>query len=224
MYEDNAGKTLIVAQTTKPNSTTDNNRPHTLFDCSSESLHTTKFPVKIRALYCLNASLQNSVMPHQAPSDGSFEIFIRKSENCCNCAKPRAESKKAATMRSFLAFLFVSRRAPRKPDYVLSVFDNKGDGHSSSTPLTRRLKPPTRNHLPGRNQAVAYLVLLPVEIARFTRTESARLCCSDPRLAAGRRYLLRCPAQSGLSSRDKYPKVKPPAIVCCALRERALYA
>jgi hypothetical protein len=26
-------------------------------------------------------------------------------------------------------------------------------------------------------------VLLRVEIARFTRTESARLCCSDPHLA-----------------------------------------
>jgi len=28
-----------------------------------------------------------------------------------------------------------------------------------------------------------YLVLLRAEIARFTRTQSARLCCSDPHLA-----------------------------------------
>jgi hypothetical protein len=31
------------------------------------------------------------------------------------------------------------------------------------------------------------LVLLHVEIARFTRTESARLCCSDPHLAVDSR-------------------------------------
>jgi len=57
---------------------------------------------------------------------------------------------------------------------------------------------------------LAYLVLLRVEIARFTRTESARLCCSDPHLRAHRAnslgwsvercYLLRCPVQSGRSS------------------------
>ena len=55
-------------------------------------------------------------------------------------------------------------------------------------------------------------MLLPVEIARFTRTEPARLCCSDPHLAAGRRYLLRCPAESGLSS----CKTILPAISCPA--------
>jgi hypothetical protein len=32
------------------------------------------------------------------------------------------------------------------------------------------------------------LVLLRVEIARFTRTESARLCCSNPHLAALRPF------------------------------------
>ena len=31
---------------------------------------------------------------------------------------------------------------------------------------------------------MAYLVLLRVEIARFTRIESTRLCCSDPHLIA----------------------------------------
>lgn len=47
---------------------------------------------------------------------------------------------------------------------------------------------------------LAYLVLLRVEIARFTRTEPARLCCSNPHLAVERRYLLRCSVQSGPSS------------------------
>ena len=47
---------------------------------------------------------------------------------------------------------------------------------------------------------LAYLVLLRVEIARFTRTKSARLCCSDPHLTVERCYLLRCPTQSGRSS------------------------
>ena len=47
---------------------------------------------------------------------------------------------------------------------------------------------------------MAYLVLLRVEIARFTRTQSARLCCSDPHLTVERCYLLRCPVQSGRSS------------------------
>lgn len=40
---------------------------------------------------------------------------------------------------------------------------------------------PTRQ-LRGTTSTLAYLVLLRVEIARFTRTESARLCCSDPHL------------------------------------------
>ena len=46
----------------------------------------------------------------------------------------------------------------------------------------------------------AYSVLLRVEIARFTRTQAARLCCSDPHLTVERCYLLRDPVQSGLSS------------------------
>jgi hypothetical protein len=37
--------------------------------------------------------------------------------------------------------------------------------------------PPTRQ-LSGTTSILAYLVLLRAEIARFTRTESARLCCS----------------------------------------------
>ena len=56
---------------------------------------------------------------------------------------------------------------------------------------------------PRDRSTSAYLMLLHAEIARFTRTESARLCCSDPRLTAGRRYLLRCSMESGLSS---FPK------------------
>src|SRR5262245_42239733 len=42
----------------------------------------------------------------------------------------------------------------------------------------------TYPHTPGAPSTCAYLVLLRVEIARFTRTESARLCCSDPHLRA----------------------------------------
>ena len=48
----------------------------------------------------------------------------------------------------------------------------------------------------------AYLVLLRVEIARFTLKVSlqTRLCCSDPRLTADGSYPLRCPLESRLSS------------------------
>ena len=40
----------------------------------------------------------------------------------------------------------------------------------------------TYPHTPGAPSTCAYLVLLRVEIARFTRTKAARLCCSDPHL------------------------------------------
>jgi len=68
---------------------------------------------------------------------------------------------------------------------------------------TRQLTP--RNHREKQcgeppHFRKAYLVLLRVEIARFTRTQAARLCCSDPHLTVERRYLLRCPVQSGRSS------------------------
>ncbi len=59
-------------------------------------------------------------------------------------------------------------------------------GHPSGSVLpTRQLA--LRNHKDSRRGEphrfrLAYLVLLRVEIARFTRTESARLCCSDPHL------------------------------------------
>ncbi len=50
----------------------------------------------------------------------------------------------------------------------------------------------------------AYLVLLRVEIARFTRTHLAmratRLCSSNPHLAVDGRYPLPCSMESGLSS------------------------
>ncbi len=58
----------------------------------------------------------------------------------------------------------------------------------------------TYPHTPRAKSTCAYLVLLRVEIARFTQTELARLCCSDPHLTVERRYLLRCPVQSGPSS------------------------
>ncbi|GEM_PF-1404263 len=65
----------------------------------------------------------------------------------------------------------------------------------------------TYPHTPGAPSTCAYLVLLRVEIARFTRTESARLCCSDPHLTVERCYLLRCPVQSGRSSSAWFPRL-----------------
>jgi hypothetical protein len=62
----------------------------------------------------------------------------------------------------------------------------------------------TYPHTPRDKSTCAYLVLLRVEIARFTRTDpkagATRLCCSDPHLAVERCYLLRYPVQSGPSS------------------------
>ncbi len=58
-----------------------------------------------------------------------------------------------------------------------------------------------------RRSGLAYLVLLRVEIARFTRTKAARLCCSDPHLTVERCYLLRCPSQSGRSSSAWFPRL-----------------
>ena len=52
----------------------------------------------------------------------------------------------------------------------------------------------------GHTSTPAYLGLLQVEIARFTQTELARLCCSDPHLAVDGGYPLPCPVESGLSS------------------------
>src|SRR5574343_313489 len=65
---------------------------------------------------------------------------------------------------------------------------------------------PTRT-LSGTRSTCAYLVLLRAEIARFTRTQAARLCCSDPHLAVERCYLLRCPVQSGRSSSAWFPRL-----------------
>lgn len=66
---------------------------------------------------------------------------------------------------------------------------------------------PTRQ-LRGATSSLAYLALLRAEIARFTRTEPARLCCSDPHLAVERCYLLRCPVQSGRSSDAVFPRLR----------------
>ena len=54
-----------------------------------------------------------------------------------------------------------------KPDSVTALACY--GGHSSGTRITARLKPPTRR-LRGTTSAPAYLVLLRVEIARFTQT------------------------------------------------------
>jgi hypothetical protein len=74
-----------------------------------------------------------------------------------------------------------------------------------------------------RRLGLAYLVLLRAEIARFTRTESARLCCSDPHLTVERYYLLRCPVQSGRSSSASFRRLHQrrsgelhPVIIACA--------
>ena len=70
-------------------------------------------------------------------------------------------------------------------------------------PLGRTL-PHASSYLPagsaGHTSTPAYLVLLQVEIARFTQTELARLCCSNPHLAVDGGYPLPCPVESGLSS------------------------
>ena len=97
-----------------------------------------------------------------------------------------------------------------KPDSVTAL--SCYDGHSSGTPVAVRLKPPTRR-LRGTTSSPAYLVLLQVEIARFTQTELARLCCSDPHLTVDGCYPLPCPVESGLSSiRERTATVWPASI------------
>ena len=56
---------------------------------------------------------------------------------------------------------------------------------SGSVLPTRQLRGPRSGRYgePPRF-ALAYLVLLRVEIARFTQTQLARLCCSNPHLGA----------------------------------------
>jgi hypothetical protein len=141
-------------------------------------------------------------------------------KTACTRDSVKARRSRAAPWRSFLS---AGARAPAPATY----------------PQPRRAR-----------STAAYLVLLPVEIARFTRrTASAdsafapptfahatskvallddvdgalaraalaptRLCCSDPRLTAGRCYLLRCSGESRRSStrcRD--------AIARWSLRER----
>lgn len=74
-------------------------------------------------------------------------------------------------------------------------------------PLGRTL-PRASSYLPagsaGHTSTPAYLVLLQVEIARFTHTFLAegvtRLCCSNPHLTVDGCYPLPCPVESGLSS------------------------
>lgn len=83
--------------------------------------------------------------------------------------------------------------------------DARDDDHSSRTMLAHRLKPSTRS----RNRADPCGCLFDVAPRRdcpfHPVRRPTRLCCSNPRLAAERRYLLRCPAESGLSSRGLTP-------------------
>lgn len=81
------------------------------------------------------------------------------------------------------------------------------DRHSSGPTVACRLGaayPPAERAA----SSLAYLALLRAEIARFTRTEPARLCCSDPHLTVERCYLLRCPVQSGRSSDAVFPRLR----------------
>lgn len=85
----------------------------------------------------------------------------------------KAKSRRKAVMDAVENARSVRMRAWRemrkffyKPDYVAS---KETDSHSSRTQLALRLKPSTRSQKPGRLHAAAYLMLLPVEIARFTR-------------------------------------------------------
>ena len=74
--------------------------------------------------------------------------------------------------------------------------------HSSRTTLARRLKPSTRS----RNRAGPCGCLFDVAPRRdcpfHPVRRPTRLCCSNPRLTAERRYLLRGPAETGHSSRS----------------------
>ena len=92
-----------------------------------------------------------------------------------------------------------------KPDSVHDGFPSR-DRHSSGLKVTLQLGaayPPA----PRAASSLAYLALLRAEIARFTRTKPARLCCSNPHLTVERCYLLRCPVQSGRSSDAVFPRL-----------------
>jgi hypothetical protein len=78
-----------------------------------------------------------------------------------------------------------------------------GATYPPTVPADHKIEVMRRTHPSG----LAYLVLLRAEIARFTRTQAARLCCSDPHLTVERCYLLRCPMQSGRSSRAWFPRL-----------------
>ena len=86
--------------------------------------------------------------------------------------------------RPLKSLLKESVKPTDKPDSV-----HTGCPHVTTITLGRGS--PTRlDALPAHSGApstCAYLVLLRVEIARFTRTESARLCCSDPHLTVDSR-------------------------------------
>ena len=75
-----------------------------------------------------------------------------------------------------------------RPDSVQSSpFARTDCGHHSSGPLIAERLNATYPHTPRARSSCAYLVLLRVEIARFTRNQSARLCCSDPHLTVDSR-------------------------------------
>jgi len=57
--------------------------------------------------------------------------------------------------------------AASKPGSVPESKEESGNGHSSGTPVARRLKQPTRKHQAGRPQALPYLVLHRVGFAEL---------------------------------------------------------
>ena len=60
--------------------------------------------------------------------------------------------------------------AAHKPSFVPDKIS--GNGHSSGTPVARRLKRPTRKHRPGNPQTLPYLVLHRVGFAKLPMSPS----------------------------------------------------
>lgn len=112
-------------------------------------------------------------------------------------------------MRHALVPSAIAKRKVKPADTPDSVHGGcpPRDRHSSGPTVACRLGaayPPAERAA----SSLAYLALLRAEIARFTRTEPARFCCSDPHLAVERCYLLRCPVQSGRSSDAVFPRLR----------------
>jgi len=109
--------------------------------------------------------------------------------------------------------------ARRPVSRVLSRAE-RGDGHPSRAPVTRRLLRPTRERGDAplvrlTPHGLSYLALHQVELARFTRRRPepppTRLCGAGPRLSADGCYPLPCVAVLGLSSSGESPRRAQPS-------------